>query len=343
MSTLNEFFAGITTKLSGLRPPPSPCNELDLQVTSASVLTGDPSLTPGSFCMPVERLEPLLRDAALEVVSSERCATGLQGAQIVYLRFAAEKLLLKAKWKEASHGGTGFNNEPRKELAAYMMQRWFLAPGEYVVPPTVLRAIPHRHYVESVHETKPNFDGTDCVVGVLAAWIEHTEDMPPFDAMRFSLQPAYRDTMANLNLLTYLIDHRDPRPANFLFSLDPERPRALSIDHGLAFSGLMNPRILFKHEWRELIVPQLPLEKLDRLRGLCREDLDRLRTVAQMELRDGVFHSVEPEEELIAGDGPVRRDGDILQLGLEAKEIDDVEQRIYKLLRDADEGNVQLY
>ena len=340
---LKDIVSGITTRFSGLRPPPKPSVELDEQLTSAAELGNDPTLKPGSFCMPVERLEPLLRDSELEVLQTTKCASGVAGAQIVYLKFPAEKLLVKAKWKEAKHGGTGLNNEPRKEVASYLIQQWFLAPDEYVVPPTVCRAIPLQHYTKAVRETKPTFDDTDCAFGVLAFWIDHVDEMPPLDLTRFESNAAYRDTMANLNLLTYLVDHRDTRPANFIFSQDPERPRALAIDNGLAFSGLVNPRILFLHEWRELLVPKLPKQKIDRLRGLRRKDLDRLRTVSELHVRNGQLISVDPSEQLIPGDGPVRRQGDVLQLGLEEKEIDDVERRIAKLIHDVDDGNVELY
>ncbi len=343
MGALKQIVTGITSRFSGLRPPPKPDLDLEPQVTTAAELADDPLLEEGAFCMPVERLEPLLRDSEMEIVKTAKCASGVAGAQIVYLRFPSENLLLKAKWKEAKHGGTGLNNEPRKEVAAYLVQQWFLAPEEYVVPPTVCRAIKLEHYNTAVRETRPTFDGTACAFGVLAAWIDNVVEMPALDAARFESDLDYRNTMANLNLLTYLIDHRDTRPANFIFSKDPMRPRALSIDNGLAFSGLVNPRVLFLHEWRHLLVPKLPREKVDRLRGLRRKDLDRLRNVTQMNLRNGHLYPTVCDDQLIEGKGLVRLAGNTLQLGLEEKEIDGIEQRINKLLGDVDAGNVELY
>ena len=343
MGALKDVMTGITSRFSGLRPAPKPDLDLEPQVSTAAELAEDPLLEEGAFCMPVERLEPLLRKSDMEIVKTAKCASGVAGAQIVYLRFPAEKLLLKAKWKEAKHGGTGLNNEPRKEVAAYLVQQWFLAPDEYVVPPTVCRAIKLEHYNKAVRETHATFDGTSCAFGVLAAWIDNVEEMPAFDEARFESDLDYRNTMANMNLLTYLIDHRDTRPANFIFSKDPMRPRALSIDNGLAFSGLVNPRVLFLHEWRHLIVPKLPGAKIDRLRGLRRKDLDCLRNVTQMDLREGHLYPVDSDEQLVEGKGPVRLVGNTLQLGLEEKEIDGVEERIKKLLADVDAGNVELY
>ena len=109
-----------------------------------------------------------------------------------------------------------------------------------------------------------------------------------FDASRFNSDPAYRQSVANMNLLTYLIDHRDTRPSNFLISTDQAHPRTFAVDNGLAFSGFRNPLAYFtKTNWAKIIVPELPREQLERLRKLTRHDLDTLLTVAQ--------YSVTPE------------------------------------------------
>lgn len=294
--------------------------------------------------MPSVRLEPLLRDADLEILHSERCTSGVTGAQILYLRLPDEGVVLKTKWKASKHGGTGLNNEPRKEVASFLVQKWFLSPDEYVVPPTVCRAFPLEEYARAVQQAKPTFDGTSSVFGTLCFWLDDTEQMGSFDVARFTTDPAYRDTMANLNLLTYLIDHRDTRPANFLSSKDPARPRAFSIDNGLSFSGLMNPRVLFVHEWRHIIVPMLPRAKIDLLRAVTRPALDELRVVAQMALRDdGELRSVGRSLPLIEdGEGVVRAEG-VLQLGLEGTEIDGIEDRLAKLLAEVDAGHIELY
>jgi hypothetical protein len=338
-----EFIATILAPFSGLRPPPKSSKAFDAQVSSAAELALDATLPPGSFCMPSERFEPLLRDAAIEILHTVKCASGVTGAQLFYLRLPTEALVFKAKWKAAKTGGTGLNNEPRKEVATYLVQKWFLSPDEYVVPPTVCRAIPLVQHMSGTDE-EATFDDTECVLGCLSFWVDNMKEMQPFDEPRFESDARYRDAMANLNLLTHLVDHRDPRAANFLFSKDPDRTRALSIDNSLAFSGLINPRVLFLHEWRQLIVPKLPRAKIDFLRAVSRAELLRLRVVAQFVRRDGQLTSVDPEAPLPGDDEEaVVWAGDVLQLGLKVSEIDGIEERITKLLSDVDAGKIELY
>ena len=92
MSALKRIVSAITARCSGLRPPPEPCEELEPQVTSVAELAADPTLTPGSFCMPVERVETLLRDSDVQILRTSKCRSGVAGAQIVYLYFPSEKL-----------------------------------------------------------------------------------------------------------------------------------------------------------------------------------------------------------------------------------------------------------
>ena len=79
------------------------------------------------------------------------------------------------------------------------------------------------------------------------------------------------------------------------------------------------------------------------MRGLRRKDLDRLRTVAQLKVVSGQLVSMDRDEEMIEGEGPVRQAGELLQLGLDEKEVDGIEQRISQLLRKVDDGHVEIY
>jgi hypothetical protein len=54
----------------------------------------------------------------------------------------ADSLIILAKWARAAPGGDTFNNALRYELAAYAIQELFLDQPDYVVPPTVARAVP---------------------------------------------------------------------------------------------------------------------------------------------------------------------------------------------------------
>ena len=63
-------------------------------------------------------------------------------------------------WKEAPRGTCdGWNNNPRKEIACYAVQRWFLDPADYVVPTIALRAIPLGLYRRVAPEATPTIDG----------------------------------------------------------------------------------------------------------------------------------------------------------------------------------------
>ena len=48
----------------------------------------------------------------------------------------------RVKLRRAEPGAEDFNNRPRYDLAAYELQKLFLDPAEYVVPPTALRMMP---------------------------------------------------------------------------------------------------------------------------------------------------------------------------------------------------------
>ena len=51
----------------------------------------------------------------------------------------------RVKLRKAEPGADDFNNVPRYDLAAYELQKLFLDPPEYVVPPTSLRMLPSRN------------------------------------------------------------------------------------------------------------------------------------------------------------------------------------------------------
>ena len=250
--------------------------------------------------------------------------------------------MIKAKWKTSKKGGHGFNNEPRKELATYRFQSLFLEPEESVVPPTVGRCIPIATFREKVVPADETFAGVPCVYGVLSYWLTNVSPDGVWDEPRFNTDPAYRQSVANLNLLTYLIDHRDTRRSNFLVSTDPKRPRTFAVDNGLAFSGFRNPIAWFKKGWHDIIVPALPKKQIEKLRHLNRSDLDRLLTVAQYSVKaDGLVEV--PATQALAEDEGVRRRGDVIQFGLTRREVDSVESRLKALIEKVDRGKIKTF
>ena len=320
-----------------------------IPIVSSAELCKDPTMKADAFCMPADRLEHMLRFSPMSVLQANRTATGTSGAYRLYVEFPDEKLTMKAKWKEAGSNGTALNNEPRKEIAAYFIQKLYLGPEEYVVPPTVTRCIPIDYYKLEVREPKHiTFKNTECILGTLAYWLENIVELEGqgkkrFDDALFATNPAYATTVANMNILTYLIDHRDTRRGNFMISKDTANPRAIAIDNGLAFSGLSNPRTLILREWKDIIVPKLPRASIERLRKVTRADLDKLAVVAQFKVVGKQLEPGEPTESLPDTDDAVRHKDDLIQLGLTKSEIDGIDERLKALIKRADEGKIELF
>jgi hypothetical protein len=178
---------------------------------------------------------------------------------------------------------------------------------------------------------------------MLSYWLENMTEVGKLDKTRWEVDLPYRATIAKMNLLAYLVDHRDTRKANFLISKERDNPRAFSIDNGLSFGGFQNPKVVLFPAWKEIVVPALPRRAIDRLRKLQRVDLDRLGTVVQFTITpEGQLQQVDPAPPLDPKEG-VRREGAVVQFGLTQHEIDALEERIRDLLRKVDEGKVQVF
>jgi len=314
----------------------------ELPLSPPAKVCNAPALEEKSFCLP-SKADAMLRTGKFDILQVRKPSSGLGGARVFVLGYPGDHLVIKAKWKTSKKGGHGFNNEPRKELAAYKAQSLFLTPEEFVVPPTVGRCITTATIHEKVPDAAETFDGAPCVFGVLSYWLINVNADHVFDASRFDSDSAYRQSVANLNLLTYLIDHHDTRPSNFLVSTDKAHPRTFSIDNGLAFSGFRNPIILFtKTNWAHIIVPELPREQLARLRKLTRHDLDTLLTVAQYSVTPEGLVEVPPTSAFSDSSG-VRREGDVIQLGLTRREVDGVAARLNALLEKVDRGKIKVF
>ena len=235
-----------------------------------------------------------------------------------------------------------FNNVPRYELAAYRLQPLFLDPEDYVVPPTVFRGFP-LEVVRAWGETElePTYRESEEVFFVVQYWLQSVTNPPdPLDIVRFEQDPTYARHIANLNILTYLIEHKDANQGNVLLSTDPENPRAFSVDNGVSFSSDESEQ---GSMWKEIRVPAVPSETVERLRTL---DLDALRAnlfvVSEHRLEDGRFVPVAASEPLNIGRG-VRQDDGVLQLGLTEREIRGISRRVGRLIRDVDRGELETF
>ncbi len=330
--------------MSEAPPPPGPVSP----VSSPSHLCQDPDLEDDDFCLPVGRVEALMRSGRDRIIEVRVTQSGFSRPRRLRVSFAGEDdgdpLVFKVKWKPAPSGGAGFNNVPSREIAAYAAQRLYLDPDEYVVPPTIARCVDVDVHAQTVGREDATFEGTRCVFGLVAYWLENVTPEGARDFERFETDPAYRRNLAHLNMLTYLIDHRDSRAANFLVSTDLDRPRVFAIDNGLAFGGFKNPFTYspFMKDWGKLQVSRLPGASVDRLREVTRADLDGLLVVVQLEDRDGLLVEVPPGEPLDE-EKELRVRGGIVQLGLNRKQIDAMEQRIRKLLERVDAGEIEVF
>ena len=292
---------------------------------------------------PPETFLELLQFGEFEIVSAEGAGAGVTGTMKWEVIFPGRPEPLPLKWKRAAKGDAdGWNNAPRKELATYAIQEWFLDPEDYIVPLAVMRCVPLEIYAHARPRAKANMSGAQCVLGQLSLWIENvTVPDRLYDEDRFRADPRYARHMADLNLLTYLVEHEDGREGNFLVSLDPANRKVYSIDNGVAFGGWVH-NFLVKN-WNVIHVPALRRASIERLRRVNREAVDRLGVVAELHLdQDGILRSVVPGSNRDPSRGSRTWPGGV-QIGLRHDEIDAVELRLVDLLARVDRGELPLF
>jgi hypothetical protein len=245
---------------------------------------------------------------------------------------------LRVKLRRALPGGEGFNNEPRYELAAYKLQELFLEPAEYVVPPTVLRMMPVAELKRWAPEAARTFPGAEEVLVVMQYWLQDVKTVADvLFADRFAADPVYARHIGNLNILTFLIAHRDSNPGNFLIGRQEPGTRVFSVDHGVAFGSPGSDR---GEIWRNLRVDRLPADALQKLRSVTPDQLEAaLGVLAQWRLQQGRYLPEQPGANLNANRG-VRRKDDVVQLGLTRNEINELARQIKQLLTRVDRGAI---
>lgn len=304
-----------------------------------------PSGRHGNLPLPPGEMERLMATAPFEIEEVEGAGGGVMGAKKLELEFDTpdkHDVDFDVKWKEGASGGEGWNNAPRREIAAYRIQQLYLDPVDYIVPPVVARCIPLRTYQPIEKEPPATFEGTQCVFGTLSAWLDNvTMPSQAFDAERFSTDRRYAYHFGNLNLLTYLIDHRDARQNNFLISKDPANPQLFAIDNGISFGGVLYN--FFTSHLDRIRVGGLPERSIERLRTVTHEQWQRLAVLVQLQADEhGILRPVEftPAWDPEAG---ARWSKGVLQLGLTTAEIEAVEQRAKALLAEIDKGAITLF
>ncbi|HKJ91558.1 MAG TPA: hypothetical protein VJ957_00250, partial [Longimicrobiales bacterium] len=199
-----------------------------------------------NIMLPTDSIEKLLRAAPFHVLNMQGTRFPEDRTQRVTLQFG-DSTLIAAKWAKAPYGGETFNNNPRYELAAYRVQKMFLDPLDYVVPPTVLRVVPLAWYRQRSPNASPTFSGTTSVLVVLQYWLWNVTSSGLWDPDRFASDSVYARHFADMNILTYLIHHNDANVGNLLISKMPDNPRIFAVDNGLSFESEASDR---GTEWR---------------------------------------------------------------------------------------------
>jgi hypothetical protein len=303
----------------------------------------DPPTADRHWPVPPPILEELLREGSGRIVDREPIATGVTGVDRLTVDFPSLERAIRIKWKAAPPGDAdGWNNAPRKELAAHEVQKWFLRPSTYVVPTTVARCVRLEDYRRLEPKAEPTLPGTHCVFGLQSLWLEDVE-VPEtlFDEERFAREPAYARHLANFNLFTYLVDDRDTRPSNVLTCKHPDNRRVFSVDNGISFDSLVYN--VLESDWKDILVPALPRDSIERLRSVTRERVEALGTVAQFRVdAEGMLRPERAEAPIDPARGTRFHDG-MLQLGLTEGEIENVWKRLQSLLARVDASELALF
>jgi hypothetical protein len=280
-------------------------------------------------------------DFTIQEVKS--AGAGVTGAARFKIAFP-DGTVMKIKWKRFPETTLdGWNNSPRKEMAAYRIQRWLFDEEDYVVPTAVPRCLPLDLYKAADPAATASVPGSACVLGLEAVWmndVKEADDLLEDIDERVAKDPHFGAHLADFNLVTYLVDHRDGRDGNFLISTDPNDPRVFAIDNGIAFEGF--PWNFFVRNWNTVRVPWLRRDPIERLRALPDEEIERLAALFDMELdAAGIYRLKQPSAPIDPKKG-VRIVPGRIQLGLTAKEIAALKDRIHDLLADVDAGKIPL-
>ncbi len=299
-------------------------------LAAAPALGQDANIT-----MPTPAVEQHLQEVPFEVAQEQDTRFKGDRTQRAILVFA-DSVRLAVKWATAPFGGETFNNVPRYEVAAYRLQKLFLDPPDYVVPPTIVRAVP----APDPNEMGRTFHEAKSSLVVLQYWLWSVTAQDVYDKDRFEKDSVYARHLGDFNILTYLIRHSDQNLGNFLISTDSTNPRVFTVDNGVAFESDVSDR---GFAWRNLRVKRLPARTVERLRAITPEDLQRtLAVMAEWRIQGDTLAPVAPGENIDPDKGTRHKD-DVVQLGLTRREIDRLQDRLKDLLEKVDKGDVKVF
>ena len=304
---------------------------------AAPVLSQD-----ANIALPVPEIEKMFAADDFSIVSAEISRPKAKGDITLKaeVSFGGQPPVV-VKLRKAEPGADSFNNVPRYDMAAYELQKLFLDPAEYVVPPTALHFVPlaeFRKYSPGVERT---FPGAEQVLAVIQYWLQDIKVVADvFNPATFDSDAVYARHIGQLNILTDISDHADSNAGNFLVSRTSPGARVFSIDHDVAFASEESDR---GRLWFKLRVDRLPADAVERLRKITPAMLqDSLGVVAQWQLKDGNYVPMPSGENLAPNQG-VRREGPILQMGLKKSEITKIARALESLLKQVDSGDVKTF
>lgn len=314
---------------------------LDIEPSPPALVCEDPTLEPDDLCFPAQTMEEWLRTGTLRFVGEDSVDAGISGLMKLLTgvtpKDSTEELFFYVKWKPANATISRLNNNPRKERAAYEIQKLFLDGDRWVVPPTVMRCM-------DVVDGRPPVDGrvaedeVDCVWGQVSYWVSPLDNPGVIDTERLETDADYLQALGDLNILMYVIGHGDAHKDNWLISEDPDRMRAVSPDNGVAFSG--PPNFFIKNVWGSIVIDPLPADTVERLRSITDEELHRLHHLETWHIEDRRLVRTDTNTDTGKSRG-VQWVGDELTVGLRPGEIGRVRKRIDDLLERVDSGDIQ--
>lgn len=303
---------------------------------AATVAAQDSNIT-----QPVAELERLLAAEPIVIEKAESSRPTAKGditlrAEVSFGGAPA----MRVKLRKAEPGADEFNNVPRYELAAYELQKLFLDPAEFVVPPTVLRFVTFADFARHQKDVLRTFSGADQVLAVVQYWLHNiASPADVYSAARFESDPRYARHIGQLNILSHLIEHRDANLGNFLIGKAETGARVFSVDHGVAFASADSDR---GDVWKDIRVERLPADAVARLREITLPVLTQhLGVLAQWRLEGERYVAVALGPNLASHRG-VRRSGKDLQMGLSSKEIAAVDRLRERLLKRIDAGAISV-
>jgi hypothetical protein len=300
------------------------------------------SAQDANITLPVPEIERMMSAPDLTIVSAEISRPKAKGDITLKADVSFEgQPPVRFKLRKAEPGADTFNNVPRYDMAAYELQKLFLDPNEYVVPPTALRFVSLAEFSKYSPNVERTFPGAEQVLVVVQYWLQEVKVIADvYNAETFATDPVYARHIGQLNIFTDLIDHSDSNAGNFLISRTTPGARVFSIDNGVAFASEESDRGKL---WKDLRVDRLPADTVERLRKITPEVLQQaLGVVGQWQLQDGKYVPVSKGENLSPNQG-VRREGEVLQMGLKKSEVSRIARALKNLLKKIDDGDVKTF